>query len=93
MRLIATKDIATIPNKEYAAYARHFMEQHSNFAHTMSSFGVPVSTNILSPDRLKTLRQKLKQAGAHFRNGDKSIVYGALSPACERCRTGVKSVS
>jgi pyruvate formate-lyase activating enzyme-like uncharacterized protein len=43
--------------------------------------------------RVEALVRQLADLGARIRNDGKSIAYGPLSPACERCRTGERSLS
>lgn len=93
MRPISAADISRDLADEYAAYLRHFVQQRAQFRRTMASFGVPVSSDENSSSRIAALREQLVAAGARVRNGGKSIAYGSISPACARCRTGVKSVS
>ena len=93
MRPISAADISRDLGDEYATYLRHFVQQRAQFRRTMASFGVPVSNDEDSPARVAALREQLIAAGARVRNGGKSIAYGSISPACARCRTGVKSVS
>ncbi len=93
MRPISAADISRDLADEYATYLRHFVQQRAQFRRTMASFGVPVSSDENSPSRVAALREQLVAAGARVRNGSKSIAYGSISPACARCRTGVKSVS
>ncbi len=93
MRPISAADISRDLGEEYATYLRHFVQQRAQFRRTMASFGVPVSNDEDSPARVAALREQLVAAGARVRNGGKSIAYGSISPACARCRTGVKSVS
>ena len=93
MRPISAADISRGLDDEYATYLRHFVQQRAQFRRTMASFGVPVSNDEDSSSRVAALREQLVAAGARVRNGGKSIAYGSISPACARCRTGVKSVS
>ena len=93
MRPISAADISRDLGDEYATYLRHFVQQHAQFRRTMASFGVPVSNDEDSPAQVAALREQLVAAGARIRNDGKSIAYGSISPACARCRTGVKSVS
>ena len=93
MRPISAADISRDLGDEYATYLRHFVQQRAQFRRIMASFGVPVSNDEDSPARVAALREQLVAAGARVRNGGKSIAYGSISPACARCRTGVKSVS
>ena len=93
MRPISAADISRDVSDEYATYLRHFVQQRAQFRRTMASFGVSVSNDEDSPARVAALREQLVAAGARVRNGGKSIAYGSISPACARCRTGVKSVS
>ena len=93
MKPIAAADIPRDISEEYATYLRHFIQQRARFERTMASFGVPVSSDSASAERTAALRRQLEEAGAHVRNGGKSIAWKSISPACERCRTGVKSIS
>lgn len=90
MRRVDQRDTAVLP-PAYQGYARRFAEVSAQLRRTMEQFGLPLAQD--DAHELAAARKRLVQAGAHLRNDGKSIVYGALSPACERCRTGERSVS
>lgn len=90
MRRVDQRDTAVLP-PAYQGYARRFAEVSAQLRRTMEQFGLPLAQD--DAHELVAARKRLVQAGAHLRNDGKSIVYGALSPACERCRTGERSVS
>lgn len=90
MRRVTRRDAAMLP-LPYKGYANRFVEVCDDLRRTMESFGLPVRA--ADAEAVKELRKRLKDAGACFRNDGKSIVLGALSLACERCRTGERSVS
>ena len=69
-----------------------FVDERAHLKEVMEGFGVPLA-EANSSARIASLKARLQKAGAEVRNDGKSVAYGALSPACERCRTGVKSVS
>ncbi|MDD6786068.1 MAG: radical SAM protein [Eggerthellales bacterium] len=93
MRHVAASDIACAPAGVYRAYLQHFVDARKDFGQVQRSFGVPIATDILEARRVQALRKRVLALGARSRNDGKSIVWGQLSPACARCRTGVKSVS
>lgn len=94
MRPIQASDIDKLAREEYRAYMTHFHDEAKLLRRVMEAQGVEIDP---SPSATEAacieLRRQLESAGARFRNDGKSIVYGALSPACARCRTGVRSVS
>lgn len=77
----------------YRAYLRHFVNEAKNFEAVQSSFGVPIENDPQALARVAALKSQLLAMGVRSRNDGKSLVWGPLSPACARCRTGVKSVS
>ena len=80
-------------SEAYQAYLKHFLKESKNFEKVQGSFGVPIDTDPLADAKTNALRSQLLALGARSRNDGKSLVWGPLSPACARCRTGVKSVS
>ena len=93
MRPLSAVDIPRDTSDEYATYLRHFVHQRAQFHRTMTHFGVDATCDKESPLRISALQKKLIDAGAVSRNAGKSIAWRSISPACERCRNGVKSVS
>ena len=84
MRRVDQRDTAVLP-PAYQGYARRFAEVSAQLRRTMEQFGLPLAQD--DAHELAAARKRLVQAGAHLRNDGKSIVYGALSPAGERCRS------
>lgn len=93
MRGVTERDARALANADAQTYVEHFVGEYTQLAKTMKRFGVPLAAPDCDADYIAQARRKLTAAGARMRNDGKSIVYGALSPACERCRTGVRSVS
>lgn len=93
MRPVSTKDVTPSLTRGYADYLDYFVHRRDRFAHTMAGFGLGLSADTTVETRIAGLREHLAGSGACFRNNGKSVSFGELSPACIRCRTGVKSVS
>jgi uncharacterized protein len=93
MRPLIKSDIPSNVGTEYVSYLKHFIQQRAKFRHTVTNFGVEISNNPVSDSRTALLRKKIISAGGEIRNGGKSVTWGNISPACARCRTGIKSVS
>ena len=93
MRRVAEDDEGRVRAPEYRAYVRRFVEVGCDLRTTMESFGLPIDADDGRVARADALRAQLVRGGALVRNDGKSIVSGPLSPACERCRTGERSVS
>lgn len=90
MRRVTQRDAAMLP-PSYKGYANRFVEVCRDLRRTMEGFGLPIEA--VDAQAIESLRERLRDAGARFRNDGKSIVLGPLSAACERCRTGERSVS
>lgn len=93
MRRVAKRDEERMRASEYRAYVRRFVEVERDLCATMEGFGLPIDADEGRAARVDDLRTRLARGGALVRNDGKSIVLGSLSPACERCRTGERSVS
>lgn len=93
MRRVAGDDEGRVHAPEYRAYVRRFAEVGRDLRATMEGFGLPIDADKGRAARVEALRAQLVDGGARVRNDGKSIVSGPLSPACERCRTGERSVS
>ncbi len=96
MRLVTEADAARVGDPAWRGYLARFAGVSADLLATMEGFGVPVER---APGprarrgRLAALRDGLVARGARARNDGKSLAWGAISPACARCRTGVRSVS
>ncbi len=93
MRRVAKRDEEHVRASEYRAYVRRFAKVGQELRSTMEGFGLPIDADAGRAARVEDLRARLVRGGALARNDGKSIVSGSLSPACERCRTGERSVS
>ena len=96
MKLAAETDADSFSHTPYGGYIARFAEASDNLMRTMEGFGVEVQSageHRAERERVRVLRDSLVSRGARLRNGGKSLVCGPLSPACARCRTGVRSVS
>ncbi|MCI8468415.1 MAG: radical SAM protein [Eggerthellaceae bacterium] len=96
MRLATRADAARVADPTCRAYLARFADASADLLATMERFGVPVEDEAdarARRERVRVLRAELQGLGARERADGKSLVWGGLSPACERCRTGVRSVS
>lgn len=96
MRNVSEIDVQQVDARVYRDYMRHFVQESRSLARTMRAMGLslePESAAARREGRVASLLASLEELGARVRNDGKSIVWGALSPACCRCRTGVRSVS
>lgn len=96
MKLVAQEDAKHFVPLLYRGYVDRFAAASRDLLHTMESFGLPVESEAEAHARLEAtalLRKALKSKGTISRNDGKSLVWGPLSPACARCRSGVRSVS
>lgn len=93
MRAVQARDVKDIGAPAYRDYVRHFVDARADLRRVMEGFGVPLGKDEGARTRCARLASRLERLGARVRNDGKSLVYGPLSPACARCRTGEKSVS
>lgn len=96
MRPVGYDDVKIAKQDGYRRYIERFANAEEQLLSTMRSFGVPLESQAEENARITRTRTLLNQAqalGAIPRNDGKSVAAGFLSPACERCRTGVRSVS
>lgn len=96
MRPVNAIDARSVRQADYRHYIERFARADEQLISTMRSFGVPLENSAEESSRIERTRSLLDRAqalGAVSRNDEKSIATGFLSPACERCRTGVRSVS
>jgi len=93
MRPVTVLDAQLVSAPAYREYVAHFAAEHENLDKVLRSFGLGVRAPGDARRRSSELVEELVRKGARVRNDGKSVVYGPLSPACARCRTGNKSVS
>lgn len=96
MRLVTAADVERVDDPAYRAYLARLAAVSADLLGTMERFGVPVENAEEAQSRRSrtaVLREALLTRGARLRNDGKSLAWGPLSPACARCRTGVRSVS
>ena len=95
MRKAIVGDALRVP-QPYRAYIERLARATEDMREIAASFGLPLEDAAHAQarnQRTGELARALREQGCTFRNDGKSIVANALSPACERCRTGRKSVS
>ncbi len=95
MRKAVASDALRVP-QAYRPAIERLAKTNEEMLKTAASFGLPIEDAEKAKarrEREKELAEELCNRGCIFRNDGKSIVAGALSPACERCRTGLRSVS
>lgn len=96
MRRASMADAENLQGSPEGDYITRFARSEDNLMRTIEGFDVPVEAedeSRRSEARVAALRDSLVAQGARLRNDGKSLGFGELSPACIRCRTGVRSVS
>lgn len=96
MRRASMADAESLPSMPESSYIVRFAQSEENLMRTIEGFGVEVEAEDESLRReahVASLRDSLAARGARLRNDGKSLGFGDLSPACIRCRTGIRSVS
>lgn len=88
---ITTSTLSRIKNKSLIDYSQIYFSMKHGTLQAIEKFGLPLE-KIVEEDERKNKLHHLRQAGALFRNNDKSIVSnGKISSACEACQTGTGS--
>ncbi|WP_283171296.1 radical SAM protein [Curtanaerobium respiraculi] len=93
MRPLDEIDVRALPSEAYRPYASLFVDQRSALAERIASFGLPTVPRSRDAAQIARIRRGLEESGCSLGNGGKSLAWNRMSPACERCRTGEKSVS
>ena len=81
-----------IRNPEFARYVSIYQGIQRDFLARIQETGLELETADLT-DETASLRERLRAAGAVFRNNDHSIYLHQISPACEACREGIGSAT
>lgn len=89
---IDRETLSQIKNPRLAAYAAMYVQIYDDFMAQVKATGIEIDPRDIDQGAA-TLRQRLRDKGARFRNDGKSIVANRLSPACEACRTGAGSAT
>jgi pyruvate formate-lyase activating enzyme-like uncharacterized protein len=84
--------LGAIRNPELRAYAGRYVEIYEGFMQQVRASGIEVDPHDYRAEAAERL-ERLRQAGARFRNDGKSIVATTLSPACVACQQGIDSVT
>lgn len=96
MRPVDAADALRIADPQLRSYVQRFCATAHELQRTMESYGVPLESEAEAAarrERMAELERELEAAGAEVLNDGKSVAFGERSPACVRCRTGVRSVS
>lgn len=93
MRPVTALDVQLADAPAYQEYIAHFVAERAKLDGILRSFGLEVRSDKRARALSAELIDELVRKGARVRNDKKSVVFGPLSPACVRCRTGVRSVS
>ncbi len=80
----------TIKNPAFADYAAIYLRIYDDLLEQIQATGLAVDEHDYSAE-IAAQREVLRQKGATFRNGDRSIYVNAISPSCVACQTGVDS--
>lgn len=85
-------NLGSIRNPAFAAYADLYRRIHDDFMAQVADTGVKISQDDPHVETEQVLN-RLRALGATFRNGGRSIVANAISPACVACQTGEGSAT
>ncbi|MBN2471298.1 MAG: radical SAM protein [Anaerolineae bacterium] len=80
----------SIKNPAFAQYAEIYLQIYDNLLEQIEATGLSIDEHDDSA-AIAARREVLRQKGANFRNGDRSIYVNAISPSCVACQTGVDS--
>lgn len=90
IRNITSDIISRVKNRDLVDYAQIYFSMKDRTMEAIESFGLPLENDTSEQNKQK--QADLQQAGALFRNNDKSILSnGKISSACEACQTGTGS--
>lgn len=81
-----------IRNPVFAEYAAMYLGIYDRFMAQIGATGIEVDPQDYA-EEVARRRERLRQKGAHVRNGGRSIYLNAISPACVACKTGVNSTT
>ncbi|RSK27558.1 radical SAM protein [Bacillus sp. HMF5848] len=91
LKELSIENIHEVTNPILQHHARLYMNIHDDFMKQVKMTGIDLEQDKV--EDIKSIKQRLKEKGATFRNDDKSIVVNEISSACEACQTGVGSVT
>ena len=81
-----------IRNPVFAEYAAMYLGIYDRFMAQIGATGIEVDPQDYA-EEVARRRERLRQKGAHVRNGGRSIYLNAISPACVACKTGAGSTT
>lgn len=88
---IETANLSMIKNRQFRQYAQIYCDIYQDFIENIKAYGLPLGEDERTYQQKQL--QRLLELGAVFSNDRKSIAYGTLSPACQACRKGNRSVT
>jgi pyruvate formate-lyase activating enzyme-like uncharacterized protein len=89
---ITRETYGRISNPVFATYAARYLDIYDHFMEQVRATGIQVDEIDYAGETAERLA-RLRQKGATFRNGGRSIVVNTISPACEACRHGIASAT
>jgi pyruvate formate-lyase activating enzyme-like uncharacterized protein len=92
MTVVICRDtLHCIHDPDFLRYARRYADIEEQTLAAIAEYGLPFAGDDAEQSETERLKKQLMQQGATVANNGKSIHINWLSPACERCRTGVAS--
>ena len=89
---LTSDNLDIIRNPAFAAYAETYRRIHDDFMAQRAATGIEIAADDQRAETEAALA-RLRALEATFRNGGRSIVANAISPACVACQTGEGSAT
>jgi pyruvate formate-lyase activating enzyme-like uncharacterized protein len=93
--MIVDIDRDTLPairNAAFRAYAARYVAIYEQFMDQVRASGIEIDSHDYTAEVTERV-ERLRRAGARFRNDGKSVVANTLSPACVACQQGLGSAT
>lgn len=89
---ITEATLSRIQNPVFAEYAAMYLNIYTDFLQQVKSSGILVDEHDYEQETID-ISARLKEKGANFRNGGRSVYINAISPACVACKKGIGSAT
>jgi len=89
---LTSDNLDIIRNPAFAAYAETYRRIHDDFMAQLAATGIEIAADDQRAETEAALA-RLRALEATFRNGGRSVVANAISPACVACQTGEGSAT
>ncbi len=89
---INDKSLHQIENPALRSYAGIYVSIYKDFMHQIAQSGIEIDPQDYS-EQVSEKVADLRKRGVIFRNNQKSMVAGSISPACVACKNGVGSAT